>query len=257
MNTQPTIHYLATRPDGTIPPTTGSAAEYAGWTGDPIPTVNVAAHVGGIVDHPTPGRPWYDESPFSYFRTYTRPGELLERVEWPARLWVVEPLGQTGTWGGYSYWVLCHRLRVIEEAEPRHAFGHRGAKVLATFAELPTLARQWAGEWTADPERTRRTYDAWTERITETHALDWWAPCRAQYSRREAGLKTADQLAVTSIEQAVADAAPEAADAIRLRARCLIAGTLMYDRIRTGDYEKSVRALLLGTALDHLQPVAA
>ncbi|MFJ8856448.1 hypothetical protein [Streptomyces sp. NPDC102437] len=72
--------------------------------------------------------------------------------------------------------MLCHRLRVIEEAEPRHAFGHRGAQVLATLAELPTLIRQWAGEWAADPERTRRTYDAWTQRITKTHALDWWAP---------------------------------------------------------------------------------
>ncbi|MEU6679412.1 hypothetical protein, partial [Streptomyces sp. NPDC046925] len=31
---------------------------------------------------------------FSYFHSYTRPGEILERIEdgWPVRLFVVEPL---------------------------------------------------------------------------------------------------------------------------------------------------------------------
>ncbi|MER0443139.1 hypothetical protein ABR738_00860 [Streptomyces sp. Edi4] len=259
MSTRPTIHYLATRPDGTVPPTTGLPAEYAGWTGDPIPTVNIAAHLGGTVDHPTPGRPWYDETPFSYFRTYTRPGELLERVEWPARLWIVEPLGATGNWGGkhYPYWVLCHRLRVVEEAEPWHAFGHRGKQALATLAQLPDLARQWAEEWAANPERTRRTYAPWNKRVTDTRALDWWAFFRAQYSRREAALATADRLAVSAVDQAVGAATEEAADAIRLRARCLAAGQLLFDRIRNGEYEKEVRALLLGTALESPQPAFA
>ncbi|MFB7649400.1 hypothetical protein ACFC0S_15920 [Streptomyces sp. NPDC056084] len=259
MSTRPTIHYLATRPDGTVPPTSGSAAEYAGWTGDPIPTVNVSEHIGGTIDHPTPGRPWYDETPFSYFRTYTRPGELLERVQWPARLWIVEPLGETGNWGGnhYPYWVLCHHLRVVEEAEPWHAFGHRGKQTLATLAQLPDLAQEWAADWTADPERTRRTYTLWKQRVDATHALDWWAFYRAQYSRREAARKTADTLALAAVEQAAADATEEAAAAIRLRARCLIAGQLLFDRIRSGEYEREVRGYLLGTALDQLQPIRA
>ncbi|WP_435245198.1 hypothetical protein [Streptomyces tendae] len=259
MSTRPTIHYLATRPDGTVPPTSGLPAEYEGWSSISVPTVNIADHLGGTVDHPTPGKPWYDETHFSYFRTYTRPGELLERVAWPARLWVVEPLGETGNWGGkhYPYWVLCHRLRVVEEAEPWHAFGHRGKQTLATLAQLPDLAAEWAAEWAADPERTRRIYAPWKKRVDATHALDWWAFFRAQYSRREAARETAEKLALAAVELAVADATDEAASAIRLRARCLIAGQLLFDRIRNGEYEQEVRGYLLGAALSKPQPALA
>ncbi|MFD7498296.1 hypothetical protein ACFV8T_39290 [Streptomyces sp. NPDC059832] len=260
-STRPVVHYMATRPDGTVPPSIGNAAGYAYpvRTGDPIPTVNLADHIGQVVNHPTPGKPWYDETAFSYFRTYTRPGELLERVQWPARLWVVEPLGETGTWHGYSYWVLCHQLRVIEEADPWHAFGHRGKQVMAVLAQLPDLVRQWADQWVADPEGMHRMYKVWETRVQKTRALTSWASCRAEYSRREAALQTATQLAGDAATQAATDAGadPHAVSLIQLRARCLVAGQLMFDRIRTGEYEQSIRGLLLGAGLDTTAPVPA
>ncbi|MFG3499333.1 hypothetical protein [Streptomyces sp. NPDC047928] len=253
---RPVVHYMATRPDGTVPPTDNHLARYYSGLGETIPTVNLAGHIGQVIDHPSPGQKWYTDKPFSYFHMYTRPGEILERIEegWPVRLFVVEPLGETGNWGGhyYPYWLMSQQICVVEETEAWRAFGHRGAQTLAAIAQLPDLARQWAEEWAADPKDTRRTYAAWNERVDDTHALDWWAHYRAQYSRREAGLKAADQLADTAAAQAATDAgaAPEALAAIRLRARCLVAGQLMFDRIRTGEYEQSIRGLLLGAGLD-------
>ncbi|MEJ8654627.1 hypothetical protein WKI65_43005 [Streptomyces sp. MS1.AVA.3] len=263
MSKRPVTHYIATRPDGTVPPTTPHLGDYYSAQGETIPTVNLADHIGQVVDHPSPGQKWYTDQPFSYFHMYTRPGEILDRIEdgWPVRLFTVEPLGETGNWGAdfAPYWLMSHQIRVLEEAEPWRAFGHRGAQVLAAIAQLPDLARQWAAQWEADPEGTRRTYAAWNERVTDTHALDWWAHYRAQYSRRAAGLETADQLADTTSTQAATDAGAdtEAVTVIRLRARCLVAGQLLHDRIRNGDYEKSIRALLLGTQLDSPQLVTA
>ncbi|MFJ5143227.1 hypothetical protein [Streptomyces sp. NPDC088707] len=260
---RPVVHYMATRPDGTVPPTDNYLARYYSGLGETIPTVNLADHIGQVIDHPSPGQKWYTDKPFSYFHMYTRPGEILERIEegWPVRLWIVEPLGETGNWGGdfYPYWLMSQQIRVVEETDAWKAFGHRGAQTLAVIAQLPDLARQWATEWAADPEGTRRTYAAWNERVNDTHALDWWAHYRAQYSRREAGLKAADQLADTAAAQAATDAGadPEALAAIRLRARCLVAGQLMFDRIRNGEYEQSIRGLLLGTGLDTPAPVPA
>lgn len=155
---------------------------------------------------------------------YTRPGEILERLEsgWPVRLFVVEPHGEIGNWGAdfAPYWLMSHRIRVVEETDAWRAFGHRGAQVLAVIAQLPDLARLWAAQWATDPEGTRRTYATWDERVTDTHALDWWAHYRAQHSRRTAGLKSADQLADAAAAQAATDAKAdtEALTAIRLRA---------------------------------------
>lgn len=258
---RPVVHYMATRPDGTVPPTCEHLARYYSGLGETIPTVNLADHIGETVDHPSPGQKWYTDKPFSYFHMYTRPGEILERIQdgWPIRLWVVEPLGETGNWGDdfAPYWLMAHQIRVVEETEAWRAFGHRGAQVLAVVAQLPDLARQWAAEWSADPEGTRRTYKAWHTRVSDTHALDWWAPYRARYSRRSAGLATANQLAGDAAGQAAtgAGADPDAVAMIRLRARCLIAGQLLHDRLRTGDYEKTVRGLLLGVGLE--TPAAA
>ncbi|MFD3920207.1 hypothetical protein [Streptomyces sp. NPDC058595] len=252
--------YIATRPDGTVPPTDNYLAQYARERGETIPTVNLADHIGQIVDHPSPGQKWYTDKPFSYFHMYTRPGEILERIEegWPVRLWIVEPLGETGNWGGHHspYWLMSQQIHVVEETEAWRAFGHRGAQALTVIAQLPDFARQWAAQWAADPEGTRRTYAAWENRLTRTRALDWWAHYRAEYSRRAAGLKTADQLADETATQAAtsAGADSETLAAIRLRARCLVAGQLLHDRIRYGDYEKTVRALLLGTRLDTPAP---
>ncbi|MGI5532526.1 hypothetical protein ACQEVX_35695 [Streptomyces syringium] len=253
---RPVVHYMATRPDGTVPPTCEHLARYYSNLGETIPTVNLAHHVGETIDHPSPGKRWYTDNPFSYFHMYTRPGEILERIEerWPVRLWIVEPLGETGNWGNdfAPYWLMSHQIRVVRETEAWRAFGHRGRQVLAVLAQLPDLARQWAEEWAADPEGARRTYKAWEERVDETRALTNWAYWRARYSRRSAGLATANQLAGNAAAQAAtaAGADPYAVARIQLRARCLVAGQLMLDRIRTGEYEQSVRALLLGAGLD-------
>jgi hypothetical protein len=66
--TKAPIHYMVTMPDGTVPPTAGPSSQYV--------TVNLAEHVGQVVDHPSPGKKWYDVSAFSYFRTYTVCGRL-------------------------------------------------------------------------------------------------------------------------------------------------------------------------------------
>ncbi|MFB6814488.1 hypothetical protein ACFCV8_08075 [Streptomyces sp. NPDC056347] len=253
---RPVVHYMATRPDGTVPPTDNYLARYYRGLGETIPTVNLADRIGETVDHPSPGERWYTDRPFGYFHMYTRPGEILERIEdgWPVRLFVVEPLGETGNWGGinYPYWLMSQQIRVVEETDSWRAFGHRGVQVLAVLAQLPDLARQWATEWAADPESTLRAYKAWEKRVDRTRALTGWAFCRAQYSRREAALQAANQPAGDAAAQAATEAGadPHAAALIRLRARCLVAGQLMHDRIRNGDYEQSIRGLLLGAGLN-------
>ncbi|MFK0112530.1 hypothetical protein [Streptomyces sp. NPDC091217] len=241
-STRPVVHYMATRPDGTVPPTCEDLARYAIAHGETVTTVNLADHIGETIDHPSPGQKWYTDKPFSYFHMYTRPGEILERIDegWPVRLFVVEARGETGNWGGhhYPYWLMSHQVHVVEETDAWRAFGHRGEKVLATIAQLPDLARH--------------TYDAWHQRLTATHAMDWWAHHRADYSRRRAALTAAYELAGDAAAKAAtgAGATPDAITAISRRAHALVAGQLLHDRIRNGEYEQSIRALLLGTQLD-------
>lgn len=156
--------------------------------------------------------------------------------------------------------MLAHQLRVVEETEVFRAFGHRGEKVLDLIdRQLPDLARQWAEEWTADPDGTRQRYAAWSERLDDKHALCCWVHFRARYSRREAAKEVAQKLSRAAAEQAVTAVGADkgAVDAISLRAWCLTAGQLMHDRICRGDYEKSIRALLLGTALETNVPALA
>ncbi|WP_336052123.1 hypothetical protein [Streptomyces sp. CA2R101] len=245
--------YIATRPDGTVPPTSRALAEYARQSGEAIPTVNLADVVGETVDHPSPGRKWYTDKPFSYFHMYSQPGEILERVEgWPVRLFVVESLGETGNWSAhYPYWLMSHQVRVVDEAPAWRALGHRGLQVLNLIDQLPSLVRQWVDEWAADPDNSRQRYDAWSERVTDTHARQW-VHHRAQTCRRKAAFITADALTRTAAVKAAteAGAATDTVNAIRLRARCLAVGELLHDRIRSGEYETSIRGLLLGAGLD-------
>ncbi|MFI9176144.1 hypothetical protein [Streptomyces lincolnensis] len=262
-STRPVVHYMATRPDGTVPPTCWDYAKYAEAHGETVPTVNLADHIGETVDHPSPGKKWYTDKPFSYFHMYTRSGEILERLEspWPVRLFVVEPRGETGNWGGhyYPYWLMSHQVHVVDETDAWRVFGHRGENVLNTIAQLPDLARQWIEAWAADPDGTRHRYSAWDERLDDTRAVSDWARGKARYSRRAAGLETAYMLAGDAAEKAATDAgaAPDAVAAISLRARCLVAGQLLHDRLLRCSYEKSLRALLLGTQLDTAASVAA
>ncbi|WP_331736879.1 hypothetical protein OG426_55565 (plasmid) [Streptomyces canus] len=259
--TKAPIHYMVTMLDGTVPPTAGPSNRYA--------TVNLTEHVGEVVDHPTPGRPWYDDSAFSYFRTYTQRGigQVLERhsqwpAGWPLRLWIVEPLGETGSWGGRPnpYCVLTHRVKIVEETEVWRVFGPRGRQVFDLIdRQLPDLARQWADEWQTDPDGTRQRYDAWSERLSDTHALCCWVRNKAINSRREAAKDVAQELAWTAAEQAAlaVGAAKDAVTAISSRASCLTAGQLLHDLLCRGNYQKSIRALLLGAGLDTKVPALA
>ena len=214
-----TTHYIATFANGQIPASVRASTP-----------VNLADHLGDVIDHPNPGRPWFDESPFSYFRTYTRTGEVLEDWQlgtWPARLWVVEPTGPTGNWAprNYPYWVLTHQLRVVEETDAWRALGPRGRQVLDYIErDLPEQARQWAAAWTADPEHTAHRYGQWyTDSICRTnhcnsgeHAISW-ADSRAETSRREGAMRIARSIARSAASRAIgnsADVAPNAGAAV-------------------------------------------
>ncbi|MFF2183743.1 hypothetical protein [Streptomyces sp. NPDC058155] len=121
------------------------------------------------------------------------------------RLWIVEPLGETGNWG-YPYWLLSQQIRVVEETEAWRAFGHRGAQVLTVIAQLPDLARQWAAQWGRQP-RGRPPHVRRVGEAPDAHPRAGpWAHYRAEYSRRAAGLKTAGQLADNAATQAATDA---------------------------------------------------
>nr|WSW49833.1 hypothetical protein OG296_43235 [Streptomyces sp. NBC_01001] len=152
------VWYMATPADGIIERSRG------------LSQVSLADAVGQVIDHPTPCRTkWYDETPHSYFRMVKRVGEVLEDTAirpaaWPVRLWIVEPLGETGNWGQryYPYRLLSHRIRVVEETDAWQALGTRGCDVLdAIDHQLPQLAPRWAADWDADPVTMGRRRETW------------------------------------------------------------------------------------------------
>ncbi|MER0443221.1 hypothetical protein ABR738_01275 [Streptomyces sp. Edi4] len=244
MSKKPVVHYMATLPDGTVLATDGA------HVGERT-SVNLAAHVGEVIDHPTPGRRWYDESPFSYFRSYTRPGEVLERVpQWPARLWVVEPLGETGNWGGvhYPYWVLSHQLRVVEETEIWRAFGSRGDKVLRLIAQMPDLAREWVAEWSADPEATRERYRQWRRTVIGSPYPSNHITAKSWSSRREAALDKATELADAVVREAWGETAVSDEDLVLLQTRAygLVAAEMFQDRLSDHDFQRDLLKVLRG-----------
>ncbi|WP_395100690.1 hypothetical protein [Streptomyces noursei] len=126
MARKPATWYIATPADGII--------EISRQAGTPV---NLAASVGQVIDHPNPcANLWFDETRFSYFRMVKRVGEALEDtsiwpVTWPIRLWIVEPLGETGNWSQrhYPYRLLAHQIRVLEETDAHLALGAGGRDV--------------------------------------------------------------------------------------------------------------------------------
>ncbi|MFZ3492308.1 hypothetical protein ACODT5_03540 [Streptomyces sp. 5.8] len=132
--------------------------------------VSLADSVGDVIEHPTPCRTqWYDETRFSYFPMVKRVGEALEGTEiwpvtWPVRLWIVEPLGETGNWSGryFPYRLLSHQIRVLGETDAWQALGTRGQEVLDVVArQIPQLAPQWAADWDADPRQMTERRENW------------------------------------------------------------------------------------------------
>ncbi|EYT77995.1 hypothetical protein CF54_39970 [Streptomyces sp. Tu 6176] len=202
---KPTAWYRATQADGII--------ELSRQAGTPV---NLADAVGQVVDHPAPCRSkWLDESGFSYFRMVKRVGEVLEDtgiwpVTWPVRLWIVEPIGETGNWSPryYPYRLLSHQIRVLEETDAHRALGPAGRDVLNVIQEIPERAARWAADWDADPEGMRDRKWNWEQRGGPTCGSGRWADSLAMavsHNRRESAAQTwIEHLARNTVDQALA-----------------------------------------------------
>ncbi|MEV5204399.1 hypothetical protein [Streptomyces sp. NPDC053720] len=202
---KPVTWYIATPADGII--------EMSRQAGTPV---NLATAVGDVIDHPNPCRnKWYDESPFSYFRMVKRVGEALEDtgiwpITWPARLWIVEPLGETGNWSPrhYPYRLLSHQIRVIEETDAHRALGPAGRDVLDVIRqEIPERAARWAADWDADPEGMRDRQWNWEQCGGPTCGSGQWADSLAMavsHNHRESAAQTwIEHLARHAVDQAL------------------------------------------------------
>ncbi|MER5227128.1 hypothetical protein [Streptomyces flaveus] len=76
-------------------------------------------------------------------------------VTWPVRLWIVEPVGDTGNWGQryYPYRLLAHQIRIVEETDAWQALGRNVREVLDVIEhQIPERAARWAADWDAAPE---------------------------------------------------------------------------------------------------------
>jgi hypothetical protein len=206
MPRKPVTWYIATPADGII--------EMSRQAGTPV---NLATHVGQVIDHPNPcTNLWHDESRFSYFRMVKRVGEALEDtgiwpVTWPVRLWIVEPLGETGNWSQhhYPYRLLSHQIRVLEETDANHALGTAGRDVLNVVQQqIPEQAVNWAADWDADPEGMWQQKWAWEQCGIRTRASGRWAESVAlatSHARRESAAQTwIEHLARHAVDQALA-----------------------------------------------------
>ncbi|MFD3719840.1 hypothetical protein [Streptomyces sp. NPDC058674] len=196
--TKTPTYYVATLPDGTIPTVASGRA----------PLDLLAADADGITRHPAPGKRWFDND--SFFTIVTQPGESLHGLwRWPVRLFIVEPVGETGTGDRYyPYQRMTHALRVVEETDAWHVFGPLGQKVLDSWTELPALACGWAQDWSADPDGTKERYEDWRLCNTETTASGMRAEATAAQAadraRRSEALATVRKIAIDKATRAAA-----------------------------------------------------
>ncbi len=201
MSRTPVTWYMATPADGTI--------EMSRQARTPV---NLATAVGKVINHPNPcASKWYDESRFSYFRMVKHVGEALEDTgiwptTWPVRLWIVEPLGETGNWSQrhYPYRLLSHQIRVLAETDAHPALGPCGRDVLNIIQqEIPEQAARWAADWDADPETMRDRKWTWEQ------CSGLWAESLAtavSRTHRESAAQTwIEHLARNTVDQALAD----------------------------------------------------
>ncbi|MDH2392977.1 hypothetical protein QCN29_30215 [Streptomyces sp. HNM0663] len=207
MARKPVTWYIATPADGII--------ETSRHAGTPV---NLAANVGQVLDHPKPcTNLWFDESPFSYFRMVKCVGEALEDtgiwpITWPVRLWIVQPLGQTGNWSQHysPYRLLSHQIRVLEETDAHRALGPCGRDVLDVVQQqIPERAVRWAANWDANPEGMRQRQWNWEQCGGSTCGSGQWAQSVAHatsHARRESAAQTwTEHLARRAVDQALAD----------------------------------------------------
>ncbi|WP_326621839.1 hypothetical protein OHA57_39710 (plasmid) [Streptomyces anulatus] len=219
---KPVTWYTATPADGII--------ELSRQAGTPV---SLPDAVGQVIDHPNPcANKWFDESPFSYFRMVKRVGEVLEDTGiwpaiWPVRLWIVEPVGDAGNWSHqhFSYRLLSHQIRVLEETDPWPALGAGGREVLDVIHEqIPERAARWAADWDADPEGMRERRRNWRLCGTRDIGRGEWAQAAADMtayaSRESAAQRWAEQLATDTADRTIAatDVSQNAVDYARSRA---------------------------------------
>lgn len=247
-HTKPTTWYTATPADGII--------EHSRRAGTPV---SLADNVGQVIDHPSPCRnKWYDESPFSYFRMVKHAGEALQDtgihpITWPIRLWIVEPVGDTGNWDPrhYPYRLLSHQLRVVEETDAWRALGRGGREVLDVIEhQIPDCGARWAADWAADPDGMRERMKNW-RLVTARHTSGMRAHARAVDTARTrheaAGQDWTRRLAAATAQQAAADEGFDQAaiDYARLRAANLAAAAHIQDRQRDAYLLDALRGALL------------
>ncbi|GAA1143581.1 hypothetical protein GCM10009577_79440 [Streptomyces javensis] len=248
--------YMATPADGIL--------EHSRRAGVPV---SLADAVGQVIDHPAPCRTkWYDETAFSYFRMVNRVGEVLEDtgiwpVTWPIRLWIVEPVGDTGNWSQrhYPYRLLAHQIRVSEETDAWPVLGAGGREVLDVIErEIPERAPGWAADWDADPEGMRdRRWNwhlcggrnsgsrMWVESVVSATARDRRESAAQRWNQRLAG-DTADKVLAAS------GASPQAVTYARARAVDLATAAQHQAR-----FDAYVLDTLRGVDLDNPVPAAA
>ncbi|MFJ8855977.1 hypothetical protein [Streptomyces sp. NPDC102437] len=253
---RPVTWYIATPADGII-----ELSRLAGTR------VNLADNIGKVIDHPNPcHNKWFDESDFSYFRMVKRVGEVLEDtgiwpVTWPVRLWIVEPVGETGNWSPryYPYRLLAHQIRVIEETDAHRALGAGGREVLDVIhQQIPERAAQWAADWDADPESMRERIRAWEQRGGRGRASGRWAQEVAyatSYARREsAAQRWVEHLARDTVDRALAETGVS-------RAACYYAYGRATDLAVAAQHQTRLDAYVLdalrGVDLDAPVPAAA
>ncbi|MFG2716413.1 hypothetical protein ACGFX2_38720 [Streptomyces goshikiensis] len=251
--TQP-VWYMATPADGIIERSRG------------LSPVSFADAVGDVIDHPTPcTNRWFDETPHSYFGMVKRVGEVLEdtniRPVWPVRLWIVEPLGETGNWGQryYPYRLLSHRIRVVEETDAWQALGARGRDVLDTIHDqLPHLAPRWAADWDAEPETMGKRRETWRlcggPDTTSGMKAESLADDAARARRESAAQWWIRRLAADAAERALTGTGASAAAAHYASARAAGLALAVQHQARFDAY---VLGALRGVGLDSPAPAVA
>ncbi|MFJ4569018.1 hypothetical protein ACIP4U_36275 [Streptomyces caelestis] len=251
---KPVTWYMATPADGII--------QHSRQAGTPV---SLADAVGQVIDHPNPCRTkWFDETDFSYFRMVKRVGEALEDtgiwpVTWPVRLWIVEPVGDTGNWSQhhYPYRLLAHQIRVVEETDAWQALGAGGREVLEVIEhEIPERAPGWAADWDADPEGMReRRWNwhlsggrnsgsgMWAQSVTHATARARREYAAQRWNQRLAG-ETAERVLAASgaSPQAVTYAWSRAADLATAAQHQTHFDAYVLDTLRGADLDNSVPA---------------
>jgi hypothetical protein len=255
---KPVTWYMATPADGII--------EHSRQAGTPV---SLADAVGQVVDHPTPCHTkWFDESAWSYFRMVKCVGEVLEGtgiwpVTWPIRLWIVEPVGDTGNWSQrhYPYRLLAHQIRVVaEETDGWRALGAGGCEVLDVIHhKIPERAARWAADWDADPGGMRERRRAWELSGGRNSSSGSWARsmtnATARSYRESAAQRWSGRLASDTVDQVLAgvDVSPGAVSYARGRAIDLAAAAqhqarfdaYVLDTLRGVDLDSTVPAMAL------------